>query len=513
MSIQLVFVPLALVAQAKHVGESESLGGEDRLAHKSVKMQDSDHSMNMLIDNLVGSFLDRMLRATSLNHTIVDQDKTMVGKAGYLPISPRLSCCCSETTMLVLVDCCACCKELVAQASKATPLRLLSASIASPWTTSRSHEVHQATAGPADCPQLAALTSHTSHWGRLRDWDIRAGNTTIVVLPVAPDVLVFRVDFTALLPYKLDWQQPRQEAITLEVTNQDSGDQKSFIRTINELMKSRGEIVVSGLAPQQYYSYSVSASSVNATTEAGEVRTAWRDSNDGCFHGLSLPISRDADPARIEAFASNVSAIVIPSRPEQPSLKVKATQVVEVDQGIWYGWDEDLKEIISNAVDNTSPLTQETLETALTYCGLESRAIELLEQNQCFSISAPELWTTHDCCIRSPVGSTNEYINHFHIDADTLGAESSKNMLPEGKRALNVWILMSANTTQPLVLVRRDGAVVYNPFQIRGSFIVWDYTSVPHMSLTHVHLIEDNATRLSVDYRFVGQDTTRLSVD
>ena len=71
--------------------------------------------------------------------------------------------------------------------------------------------------------------------------------------------------------------------------------------------------------------------------------------------------------------------------------------LTEVEPGIWYGWDEDLKDIVDNALQNTYPLTQDSVATSLRYCGLESRAAELLEApNSPFEIAEPALWTTHD---------------------------------------------------------------------------------------------------------------------
>jgi len=64
----------------------------------------------------------------------------------------------------------------------------------------------------------------------------------------------------------------------------------------------------------------------------------------------------------------------------------------------------------------------------------------------------------------------DEYSKDVHIDGDCLGVEES-NMLPPGKRAWNMWTLLSEKTTQPLVLVCKNGRVVHNPFQV----IFWHF--------------------------------------
>ena len=43
--------------------------------------------------------------------------------------------------------------------------------------------------------------------------------------------------------------------------------------------------------------------------------------------------------------------------------------LTEVEPGIWYGWDADLKDVIDNALENTYPLTQDNIATSLRYCG------------------------------------------------------------------------------------------------------------------------------------------------
>lgn len=124
----------------------------------------------------------------------------------------------------------------------------------------------------------------------------------------------------------------------------------------------------------------------------------------------------------------------------------------------------------------------------------------------------PALWTTHDRWFRG-FEDNAEFSKDLHIDGDCLGV-AAQNMVPDGKRALNVWILLSSHVTQPLVLVKKDGSVVYNPAQVRGSFVVFDYTCVPHTALPYVHLggAETPQKRQSVDLRFIGHRFSAAAV-
>jgi len=148
------------------------------------------------------------------------------------------------------------------------------------------------------------------------------------------------------------------------------------------------------------------------------------------------------------------------------------------------------------------PLTEENVRTATYYCGLEGHAAELLANN--LGVQEPELWTTHARWFRG--FETDEYSQDIHIDGDCLGVTKT-NELPEGFRALNIWILLSPTITQPLALIKKDGSVVYNPRQTRGSFIVFDYTCVPHTALRYMFMNRnaDGERRLSVDFRFMGK--------
>ncbi|CAE8631935.1 unnamed protein product [Polarella glacialis] len=353
-------------------------------------------------------------------------------------------------------------------------------------------------------------------WHRLaNNWEVVSASNLVDVLSPAPATLEFIIAPYTLLPVPAGADIKQVEVVlSISEDGSDAGFVERRIRAL-ALLRPQQTTVFSALLSGQKYQWNLSlacpdlASVSPLLVESGCSKTAWVDGY-GCINDLALPIAEVAHPERAVTFGMGVRLAPIRVCPEQPQPptdpKVQekdGVRIVQVEAGVWFGYDPELAEVVSNAVDNTFLKTEENISQALRWCGLDRHAAGLLEEHSCFGIQSPVLWTTHARWLRG-VQDNEEYSRHVHIDGDCLGVDC-KNAVPSGKCARNVWVLLDEALTQPVLLVLESGECVYNPGMVRGSFLVFDYAVVPHTALPHLQLPQNtHGKRQSIDYRFLG---------
>ena len=111
-----------------------------------------------------------------------------------------------------------------------------------------------------------------------------------------------------------------------------------------------GEILVEGLLSRKVYEYIVTGNPAPVET-SGRCQTAWLEEapqREGWIGGLTLPIADKADHLRRESYGFDIMAEAIQNPPERRGLSSRC--IIEVEEGIWYGWDPEVSLALTLAV-------------------------------------------------------------------------------------------------------------------------------------------------------------------